>query len=154
MIDLAEQAGIEIPDNSRVDLKGFHKIPFMTDVSCGDGIDIEDLLDDLNTFTTAPDSMVSKPEKTFAFRAEGDSMIPDISSGDVVIIEHSSELSTSRIHLINLDGKMLLGRVHRTQNGYEIEKSNRNFSSIPVRHNQKFKICGFMTGVINYKNYN
>lgn len=150
--ELAEQAGIELPDGARVDLKGWHKVPFITEVSCGEGVDITDLIEDLNQFTSAPDHMVSDPDKTFAFLAKGDSMIPDVNDGDVVIIEHVKEIIPSRIQLVKIDGKLLLGRVHRTQDGYEIDKSNRSFSSIPVRHGQAFEVCGSMVGRITYEN--
>lgn len=145
------KAGLDMPDGARVDLAGWHKVPFITEVSCGEGVDITDLIEDLNQFTSAPDHMVGDPDKTFAFRAEGDSMVPDVNNGDVVIIEHTKELMSSRIQLVKIDGKLLLGRVHKTQDGYEVDKSNRSFSSLPVKHGQDFEICGVMVGVIHYK---
>lgn len=153
--EYADVSGINIPDNAIPMAENFEYIPLLAKVSCGDGIDMDSIMegDEYEALVPVPKEYIFDKKKTFAFTAVGDSMNPEILNDDTVIVEYTKELMPSKIHLIKYGNEFMFGRIVQTAEGYEIDKANRSHPSIRIPSGNEFEICGFVRAVLNLRIY-
>lgn len=149
------QAGIELPEGAVPMTDNFEYVPLLAKVSCGDGIDMDAIMEDgeHEALIPVPKEYISDKKRTFAFTASGDSMSPEIQNDDTVIVEYSKELSTTKIHLIKYGNEFMFGRVVKTSQGIEIDKTNRTYPPIRIPAGSDFEVCGVVKAVLNLRVY-
>lgn len=82
-------------------------IPLYSDVCCGDGIFVEDNIEE---YISLPESLLSSRKDYFCQYADGDSMIDEnIQSGDLIIFEKTQQLNNGDVGVLAL--KIILQHV-------------------------------------------
>lgn len=153
--EYADWAGIELPEGAIPMADNFEYVPLLADVSCGEGVDMEAIMegDEYEALVPVPKEHISDKKKTFAFTAVGDSMSPEIFDGNTVIVEHTKEYFPTKIQLIKYGSEFMFGRVVQTAKGFEIDKTNSTYPSIRVPAGADFEVCGVVKAVFNMRVY-
>jgi repressor LexA len=112
------------------------------------GLPIEEL-EDNETFDV-PASLVRNPNKTFALRVKGQSMIDDgIFDGDVILVQRQEHASNGEIVVAVVENEATVKRLyaHTDKNEVELRPANSTMSSLWY-HPQLVKIQGVLVGLI------
>lgn len=92
--------------------------------------------------------MFKHPEKVFALRVSGESMIEaGILDGDLVFIEQCSFAENAKIVLASVDGEQTLKRYRRDGQRIVLQPANNSMKPIEVTPRQRFVIHGVLVGV-------
>ena len=76
-------------------------IPLYSDVCCGDGIFVEDNIEE---YISLPESLLSSRKDYFCQYADGDSMIDEnIQSGDLIIFEKTQQLNNGDVGCFGIE---------------------------------------------------
>ncbi len=100
------------------------KIPVLGRVAAGIPVDaIEDVLD----WEEIPQSMAATGEY-FGLKIKGDSMLPDIKSGDVVIVRRQEQVENGEIAIVLINGdEATAKKVKHTESGIMLIPNNPTF---------------------------
>lgn len=100
------------------------KIPVLGRVAAGIPVDaIEDVLD----WEEIPQSMAATGEY-FGLKIKGDSMLPDIKSGDVVIVRRQEQVENGEIAIVLINGdEATAKKVKHTESGIMLIPNNPSF---------------------------
>lgn len=100
------------------------KIPVLGRVAAGIPIDaIEDVLD----WEEIPQSMAANGEY-FGLKIKGDSMLPDIKNGDVVIVRRQEQVENGEIAIVLINGdEATAKKVKHTESGIMLIPNNPSF---------------------------
>lgn len=100
------------------------KIPVLGRVAAGIPIDaIEDVLD----WEEIPQSMAATGEY-FGLKIKGDSMLPDIKNGDVVIVRRQEQVENGEIAIVLINGdEATAKKVKHTESGIMLIPNNPSF---------------------------
>jgi repressor LexA len=108
-------------------------VPIIGSIACGERV----------TPDTDPEGYTDIPEGVhadFALRCKGDSMIPTIQDGDLVLIRQQPEVEPGQIAAVNVNGETTLKHVYPQRDGLLLTADNANFPPIFVPNNQDGEI--------------
>jgi repressor LexA len=86
-------------------------------------------------------------EEAFLVKAKGESMMPLINEGDLVIVRRSSTADDGKVVVCVNDGKTLIKRFHKDNASVVLESANSSFP--PFIAKDDFRIEGEVKGVIS-----
>lgn len=86
-------------------------------------------------------------EEAFLVKARGDSMVPLINEGDLVIVRRSSVVDDGKVVVCVNDGKTLIKKFHRDNTSVVLESANSSYA--PFIAKDDFRIEGEVKGVIS-----
>lgn len=89
--------------------------------------------------------------KAFMVKAKGDSMLPKISSGDLVIIEKSTKIENGVIALCVNDGEVLIKKIKQQNKKDKVILVSLNSDFEPFLAEEDFRVEGVVRGVISNK---
>lgn len=118
-------------------------LPFVGNVRAGFPSPADDFTDeriDLNKI------LIKHPLSTFYAKVKGNSMEPDFSDGDLLIIDRSLEWSENRIALCYIDNEFTVKRIRYKDNKCYLIPANKEYPKIEVGEFDNSMIWG----VINY----
>jgi SOS-response transcriptional repressor LexA len=113
--------------------KEYFNLPIVAAVSCGSPEEIQAAeVDDY--IMVDRDTLPGDFQDYFAFFANGESMHPYISHGDVVIVKHSNnwQEADERVCVVNYDGEVTLKKVKLFSEGRKILLSPYNTEFTPI----------------------
>lgn len=84
-----------------------------------------------------------------AMRVEGDSMEPQISSGDCVVFVESSQADTSGLPcVVNLNGRLVVRAIEQNKSGYLLYCANQKFAPRQITENDVFSVVGKVVRIV------
>lgn len=93
-----------------------------------------------------------KDKDLFALRVKGDSMSPEISAGDIVIIAPHRAFVNGQIYVVVAgESEATLKRVYRKSGGYELVAENPDYRTTFVPDNQMIKLLRVLEARKNYE---
>lgn len=106
-------------------------IPLYSQVSCGVGMFIDDLIED---YITIPARLLNPNKEYFAVTANGDSMVgKGILDGDVLVFEKTQHLENGQIGCFCIDNNCAVCKIFRSVNGVILlESANEKYDPIFV----------------------
>lgn len=142
--------GIDEPTYQRHD----HNIdiPLYSDVCCGDGIFVEDNIEE---YISLPESLLSSRKDYFCQYADGDSMIDEnIQSGDLIIFEKTQQLNNGDVGCFGIEDNIATCKKYfndSKQNCIILQPANDKYSPIIINeyNYHEFKIIGKLALVIS-----
>lgn len=155
MQELAKNAGIELPEGSIPLTDNFEYVPLVSEVSCGEGMEIESIMSrsDYEALVPVPKEYIKQLDKTFAFTAKGNSMATEIQDGDTVVVQQSKDYIPGKVYLYKLGNDFGLARLKKETNGdVIIVKANHQYPPIQVGQ-RDIEICGVVQVVLNLRIY-
>jgi len=111
----------------------YYNLPIVSAVSCGSPLEIESA-EAIDHVLINKKDLPGKPENYFAFFAQGQSMHPYISHGDVVVVRQDNNWQKSEGHVcvVNVNGEVTLKKVSIFKEGTEILLSPYNTEFSPL----------------------
>lgn len=110
-------------DEDMMTLNGdnFYNLPIIAAVSCGSPQEIEGA-ESLDSVLVNEKDLPGSVDEYFAFFAQGDSMHPYISNGDVVVVRQNDNWyqGHERTCVVNVDGEVTLKKVSVSHNGAKV----------------------------------
>jgi len=121
---------------------------FTSNVSAGVPSPADDEVEngiDLNTY------LLNNPQKSFAVRATGDSMLGEgINQGDLLIVDCDITPKSGRIVVAAVDGELTVKTLFKNKdNKLYLMPANPEYKPIEITENQSFTIIGVVTNVIH-----
>jgi DNA polymerase V len=93
--------------------------------------------------------LVHHPGSTFFVQVVGDSMFPEISDGDMVVVDRSAEITNGCIVLASIDNEYCIKRYYkRPDGGIELVPTNKKYESVNLPDECVFEIFGKVTSTI------
>jgi DNA polymerase V len=93
--------------------------------------------------------LIKHPESTYYVRAEGDSMFPDISEGDLLVVDRAAEHTNGSIVLACINNEFCVKRFYkRPDGGVELISSNPEYGPVNLPDEGDFEIFGKVIGTI------
>ncbi len=136
-------------DNIR-EIRGrqYYNLPIVAAVSCGTPEEIE-IAEPQDYVLIDSFSLPGDFKDYFAFLANGDSMDPYISHGDVVVVKHHDhgDMVNDRICVVRVDGDVTLKKVKLFSEGKEILLSPFNTKYSPILINQDSTVDTKLIGI-------
>ena len=125
------------------------KTPYFEDgVSAGFPSPATDYMDaklDLN------DLLVEHPSATYYVRVIGDSMIgAGITSGDLLVVDKSLEVTNNCIVVAYLDGEFTVKRIKKTKTKMFLQAENKNYKPIEITKEMDFEVFGVVAHAIHH----
>ncbi len=117
-------------------------------VSCG----FATLLENFQEKSLSLDGhLIRKPASTFFLRTKGDSMVPTISSEDLLIVDRSLTPAQGHIIIAIWQGEFVCKRFYQFDKLIELRSENDNYPviNIPIESYEQFEIWGVVTYVIH-----
>lgn len=108
-------------------------IPIVGEIACGVPITAEQ---NVTGYADLPEGV----RADFALRCKGDSMIPTLQDGDLVLIRQQPEVEPGQIAAVNVNGETTLKHVYPQRDGLLLTADNANFPPIFVPNNQDGEI--------------
>lgn len=97
----------------------------------------------------ALDRAYMPPAATFFCRADGDSMMPDIASGDLLVVDRSLQAQDNDIVVATLDGGLTVKRLRKTPDGWELASDNPVYPSFPIDPAEGVTVWGVVTYAVS-----
>lgn len=108
-------------------------VPIVGEIACGVPITAEQ---NVTGYADLPEGV----RADFALRCKGDSMIPTLQDGDLVLIRQQPEVEPGQIAAVNVNGETTLKHVYPQRDGLLLTADNANFPPIFVPNNQDGEI--------------
>lgn len=123
------------------------KIPLISKVSAGRGVLGEEVID---KFIELPINFFKKCD--FATVVNGDSMLPEISNGEIVFVKQTNSLENGNIGIFNLNDEVFIKKYFKNVVTGEVSliSLNTNYLPIKIKKEDNFKIIGRIVGSLNY----
>lgn len=121
------------------------ELPFVGEIKAGFPSAAEDFVEsaiDLNKY------VVKHPSATYFARVNGTSMEPDLSEGDLLIIDRSLEPANGRIAVCFVDGEFTVKRIRIEKEKCLLIPSNAGYPILEVTKDNDFLIWGIVSYVI------
>ncbi|MCF7913205.1 MAG: XRE family transcriptional regulator [Candidatus Cloacimonetes bacterium] len=111
----------------------YYNLPIVAAVSCGSPLEIESA-EPLDHVLVNQKDLPGKADEYFAFFAQGQSMHPYISHGDVVVVRQDKDWRRAEGHVcvVNVEGEVTLKKVSTLKDGKEILLSPYNTDFSPL----------------------
>lgn len=114
-------------------------VPIYSSLSCGAGTWVDEIPED---FISIPESMMFHGQ-AFANFAEGDSMEPNIKSGDLLVFQECPQIQSGYIGSFSLNDAYYCKRFKQLPDGsYWLFSDNSNYDPIPITKNDDFRVLG------------
>lgn len=114
-------------------------VPIYSSLSCGTGTWVDEIPED---FISIPESMMFHGQ-AFANFAEGDSMEPNIKSGDLLVFQECPQIQSGYIGSFSLNDAYYCKRFKQLPDGsYWLFSDNSNYDPIPITKNDDFRVLG------------
>lgn len=114
-------------------------VPIYSSLSCGTGTWVDEIPED---FISIPESMMFRGQ-AFANFAEGDSMEPNIKSGDLLVFQECPQIQSGYIGSFSLNDAYYCKRFKQLPDGsYWLFSDNSNYDPIPITKNDDFRVLG------------
>ena len=112
---------------------------FSGKISCG----LFGISDDfIEKYQSLDELLVKNKFSTFFFEAAGDSMVPTIFPGQILIVDRSKTDFHQKVCVINFEDKMICKRVLLKDNGIILKSDNPKYKDIYVENNELVSIWG------------
>lgn len=89
--------------------------------------------------------LVKRPAATFFCRAEGESMVPVIHDGDLLVVDRSIPPQAGDIVVATLQGGLTVKRLAQGAAGWLLQPENPSFPSFPIDPDEGVQIWGVVT---------
>lgn len=127
------------------------------EAAAGDG---KDVLDESESRVFSIDEEILtprgiKPEQCVMLSISGDSMLPTLSDGDVVVVDRTRDMLDDGIFLFEMDGRLRVKRLQRVAGGaYVLISDNEKYQAVIVPPNELNTLriigrCVFKVGAIS-----
>lgn len=96
--------------------------------------------------------LIKHPAATFYARVVGDSMEPEMSPGDILVIDRSIEVFDGCAAVCFVNGEFTIKRLdlsQREQGVIGLVPANRRYQRISIRYDEQFEIWGVVRYVIH-----
>ena len=116
-------------------------VPIIGSIACGERV----------TPDTTPEGYADLPDGVradFALRCKGDSMLPTLRDGDLVLIRAQPEVEPGQIAAINIDGETTLKHVYRQAEGIALIAENPEFAPVYISADADIIIHGLAVGYV------
>lgn len=116
-------------------------VPIIGSIACGERV----------TPDTTPEGYADLPDGVradFALRCKGDSMIPTLRDGDLVLIRAQPEVEPGQIAAINIDGETTLKHVYRQPGGIALIAENPEYAPVYISADADIIIHGLAVGYV------
>jgi len=153
--EYSEKLGLNMPDGAVPMAENYTYIPLVSEVSCGQGMDMDTIIanGEHEALIPVPNEYVKDDTKTFAFTAKGNSMSNEIQDGDTVIIYQTKDYTPGKVYLYKLGEDYGLARLKREpDNTVTIQKANPQYPPVQVGQ-RDIEICGVVQVVLNLRVY-
>lgn len=119
-------------------------IPVLGDVAAGVPIEaIERYPDDDDNWEQLDEEMLNDGYEYFALRIKGESMLPRISDGDVVIVRKQPTVENDEIAVVKVDGEdATVKRVRKTADGVWLLPTNPAYTPMFYSKDQDVSVLG------------
>lgn len=91
----------------------------------------------------------SNRKADYALKISGDSMNPEFSNGDIVLIKKQDTIYSGQIGVFLYDGEIRCKKYLKNKNKISLISLNSKYQPITISSNRQFKILGVVLGVIN-----
>lgn len=96
--------------------------------------------------------LIRHPEATFYARVVGDSMVPTMFQGDLLVIDRSLEISDNCLAVCYVNGEFTIKRLDLSQKSKGIMRlmpDNHEYPTIEVHEDEQFEVWGVVRFVIH-----
>ena len=93
--------------------------------------------------------LIKHPAATFFVRASGDSMLGNIHSGDLLVVDRAKEAQDGSIVIAIVDGELTVKRLRKRGNSATLESDNPAYAPLAVNEESDVAIWGVVTNVIH-----
>ena len=120
---------------SQIYTENFKNIPLINHYAgAGKPFGIEGIEQEVETYIPLPKELVPF-EMSFAFRVQGDSMIPEFKDGDIVVVAPTNVIPSGSIAVVQINGDALMVKqIYFHNNKKEVELRSFNPLYAPVRY--------------------
>jgi DNA polymerase V len=94
------------------------------------------------------DYVVRRPSSTFFVRATGESMLPSISAGDLLVVDKSIIAAAGMVILAVVDGDFTVKRYQPKRNRVLLQPDNPDFAPIIITDPSRFAVWGVVTHIV------
>lgn len=92
--------------------------------------------------------LIKHPNATYLMKVKGDSMLPELQTGDIVIVDRSMEPKSNMMVVASIEGEFTVKRIMIYKDEVHLCPSNPEYKNIIVRKGQDLLVWGVVTGVI------
>jgi len=118
-----DEFGVSIPDNKATEKQ---LIPIVGNIQAGYPVESFEVVDEYVSLPTG----VTFSKNLFALRVVGDSMMPLVMEGDIIICDRNTEYANGRICAVTVDGESTLKRVKADTSGITLSPTNPMYREI------------------------
>jgi DNA polymerase V len=93
--------------------------------------------------------LIKHPAATFFVRASGDSMLGNIHSGDLLVVDRAKEAGDGSIVIAVIDGELTVKRLRKRGNGVSLESDNPAYAPLSINEEADVVVWGVVTNVIH-----
>ncbi|ATH07972.1 hypothetical protein BIY24_08410 [Halobacteriovorax marinus] len=114
------------------------------ELSCG----LFGISDDfVESYLSLDELFMRNRESTFFVRASGDSMLPEIKNGDILIVDRSYKVLDQSIVAVFHNGNPLCKKFLQRENHILLRSLNKKYSDIQVCDDDELQVFGVVIGV-------
>lgn len=118
-IPVGELMGWENVNGNRTSTKGVRSgiIPVLSEIPCGTSMKVyANITDDVVEI----EESLAQTGEYYGLRAKGDSMLPKIEPGDIMIIHAQNDVESGQVAIIKVGGEVTCKRVKKYRDGIEL----------------------------------
>jgi len=115
---------------------------FLTPVPCGFPSPAQDYLEDNLDLNK---KLIDRPAATFFVHAQGNSMWPSISDGDLLVVDRSKEAISNSVIMAVLDGEFTIKRMIKQGEKIVLSPDNKKYQPILIHPDSDFEVWGVVT---------
>ena len=118
-----DEFGLSIPESETTEKK---VIPIVGNIQAGYPVESFEVVDEYVSLPTG----VKYTKNLFALRVVGDSMMPLVMEGDIIICDRNTEYANGRICAVTVDGESTLKRIKADASGITLSPTNPMYKDI------------------------
>jgi len=119
---------------------------FLSQVSCGFPSPADDYLEKK---LSLDEHLIRRPTSTFFVKAQGESMMPVIRSGDLLVIDRAQTVKNGDIILAIVDGEFTVKRFLRSGGSIHLLPENHKYPPIEIKEEDRFELWGVVMHIIH-----
>jgi SOS-response transcriptional repressor LexA len=97
---------------------------------------------DGETTLSVSKNFIKNAKNPYLITVKGDSMLPLLHSGDLVVIDFNKRAKSGNIVAVHLNGDILIKRFCENTQGYKLESINQEYKTIEIQDDDQFLILG------------
>ncbi len=122
------------------------KVPVIASIPAGHPIEIRG--DEVIDWVWVPEgALIKKDKEVFGVQVEGDSMSPELLSGDYAIVEAQTKAEKGDIVVCRLNNEAMTKEFTRRKDNVILKSKNSKYSPIVVTSEDDFQIIGVVYGI-------